>query len=55
MSVSVERLLAIMSQLRDPENGCPWDKAQTYATIAPYTWKRPMRFWTLLSGRILTI
>lgn len=37
MSVSVERLLAIMSQLRDPENGCPWDKAQTYATIAPYT------------------
>ncbi|EMI7479366.1 nucleoside triphosphate pyrophosphohydrolase [Morganella morganii] len=37
MSVSVERLLAIMSQLRDPENGCPWDKAQTYGTIAPYT------------------
>lgn len=24
-------------RLRDPENGCPWDKEQTFATIAPYT------------------
>lgn len=26
-----------MQRLRDPENGCPWDKEQTFATIAPYT------------------
>lgn len=26
-----------MAQLRDPENGCPWDKEQTFSTIAPYT------------------
>lgn len=26
-----------MATLRDPEKGCPWDKKQTYATIAPYT------------------
>ena len=26
-----------MTQLRDPDTGCPWDVAQTYATIAPYT------------------
>jgi nucleoside triphosphate diphosphatase len=30
-------LLALMERLRDPENGCPWDRAQTFATIAPYT------------------
>ena len=33
----IDRLLAIMKRLRDPENGCPWDKEQTFATIAPYT------------------
>jgi MazG family protein len=26
-----------MVRLRDPERGCPWDRAQTFATIAPYT------------------
>jgi ATP diphosphatase len=30
-------LLAIMARLRDRESGCPWDVAQTFATIAPYT------------------
>ena len=31
------RLLDIMARLRDPEDGCPWDRAQSFATIAPYT------------------
>jgi nucleoside triphosphate diphosphatase len=31
------RLIAIMAALRDPVTGCPWDLAQTFATIAPYT------------------
>jgi MazG family protein len=26
-----------MARLRDPETGCPWDREQTFATIAPYT------------------
>ncbi|HKT41652.1 MAG TPA: MazG family protein, partial [Rhodanobacteraceae bacterium] len=26
-----------MARLRDPEHGCPWDVAQTFDTIAPYT------------------
>ena len=30
-------LLAIMARLRDPERGCPWDVAQTFETIVPYT------------------
>lgn len=33
----LDRLLAIMAQLRDPEHGCKWDIAQTFETIAPYT------------------
>lgn len=31
------RLLDIMAALRDPETGCPWDKEQSFRTIAPYT------------------
>ncbi|MFB3128363.1 MAG: nucleoside triphosphate pyrophosphohydrolase, partial [Lysobacteraceae bacterium] len=33
----LERLLAIMARLRDPQGGCPWDLEQNFATIAPYT------------------
>ncbi len=31
------RLLDIMARLREPITGCPWDAAQTFETIAPYT------------------
>ena len=31
------RLIAIMEALRDPQTGCPWDLAQDFTTIAPYT------------------
>jgi ATP diphosphatase len=34
---ALQRLSAIMARLRDPETGCPWDVAQDFATIAPYT------------------
>ncbi len=33
----IRRLLDIMAALRDPVTGCPWDKTQTFETIAPYT------------------
>lgn len=36
-SDSLSRLLSIMQRLRDPQAGCPWDKQQTFASIAPYT------------------
>jgi ATP diphosphatase len=32
----IERLLAIMARLRGSD-GCDWERAQTFATIAPYT------------------
>ncbi|MGP1273950.1 MAG: nucleoside triphosphate pyrophosphohydrolase [Caulobacterales bacterium] len=36
-SSPLERLLAIMARLRDPQTGCPWDVEQDFASIAPYT------------------
>jgi ATP diphosphatase len=32
----IERLVAIMARLRGPD-GCDWDRAQTWASVAPYT------------------
>ena len=40
MSDTVEQLqkiISIMAKLRDPDNGCPWDVQQDFASIAPYT------------------
>jgi ATP diphosphatase len=31
------RLIGIMEALRDPQGSCPWDRAQDFASIAPYT------------------
>ena len=31
------RLLEIMEALRHPQTGCPWDREQDFASIAPYT------------------
>jgi nucleoside triphosphate diphosphatase len=36
-SRDIGRLLEIMAALRTPHSGCPWDLAQNFATIAPYT------------------
>ena len=36
-SRDIDRLLEIMAALRRPETGCPWDLAQNFSTIAPYT------------------
>jgi ATP diphosphatase len=36
MSARMAELLAIMARLRSAD-GCPWDRQQTFASIAPYT------------------
>ena len=36
MSQQLDRLLSIMARLRGPD-GCEWDRAQDFASIAPYT------------------
>ena len=33
----IDDLIGIMARLRDPERGCPWDRVQTFRSIAPYT------------------
>lgn len=35
--MDIDPLLKLMRRLRDPENGCPWDREQSFATIAPFT------------------
>lgn len=35
--MNIEELIQVMARLRDPQQGCPWDREQTFATIAPYT------------------
>ena len=34
---ALSALLQLMARLRDPQHGCPWDREQTFASIAPYT------------------
>src|SRR6185312_9338097 len=34
---SILDLLAVMAALRTPKSGCPWDLAQNFKSIAPYT------------------
>lgn len=33
----ISKLLRIMAALRDPRTGCPWDREQTFRSVAPYT------------------
>lgn len=35
--VKMQKLLHIMEMLRDPVTGCPWDREQTFASIARHT------------------
>ena len=34
---SISALVDVMAALRDPVSGCPWDREQDFASIAPYT------------------
>lgn len=34
---SIEKLIEIMSALRDPKSGCPWDLEQDFQSLIPYT------------------
>ncbi|WP_226998650.1 nucleoside triphosphate pyrophosphohydrolase [Tardibacter chloracetimidivorans] len=36
-AADLQALCEVMRRLRDPENGCPWDVQQDFASIAPYT------------------
>ena len=36
-NASIDKLRWIMTQLRDPETGCPWDMKQDFASITAHT------------------
>ncbi len=36
-AAALTRLLSVMAALRDPVTGCPWDQAQDFDSIVPYT------------------
>ena len=46
---TAEQLLQVIRILRDPENGCPWDKVQTMRPSAKTFWKRPVKRWKPLT------
>ena len=33
----IDKLIKIMTKLRDPKDGCPWDRAQTMESIIPHS------------------
>lgn len=37
MSGAIDKLLALMQRLRDPQSGCPWDRQQTPASLVKHT------------------
>jgi len=39
-----------MARLRDPEQGCPWDRAQTPETIVPYTLEEAYEVGEAIAG-----
>jgi MazG family protein len=47
----IETLLAIMRRLRDPNDGCPWDLEQSFATIAPCTIEEAYEVAGAIEGR----
>ena len=50
---SITTLIKIMVLLRDPENGCPWDKQQTFSSIAPFTIEEAYEVYDAISKRDL--
>ena len=34
--MTFENAVSVIAQLRDPENGCPWDLEQTHSSLAKY-------------------
>jgi ATP diphosphatase len=48
---SLTRLVTIMARLRDPDGGCPWDLAQDFNSIAPYTIEEAYEVAEAIAGR----
>lgn len=40
----LERCIEVVTKLRDPQSGCPWDLAQTHETLLPYLLEEAYEF-----------
>ncbi len=52
---SIEKLRWIMSELRDPETGCPWDIKQTFSSIIPHTIEEECKLSRVLNKSLIRI
>ena len=50
MSDALEHLLQVMRRLRDPHGGCPWDLAQDWQSLAPFTLEEAYEVVDALEG-----
>ena len=50
-SADLTSLINIMKTLRDPENGCPWDIAQDFNSIAPHTIEEAYEVFDAIQSR----
>ena len=49
---AIDRLRQIMVRLRDPAGGCPWDREQDWASIAPHTIEEAYELATERANRL---
>jgi ATP diphosphatase len=52
-SGDITALLAIMEKLRDPVSGCPWDLAQDFQSIVPFTIEEAFEVADAIEGKDL--
>jgi ATP diphosphatase len=52
-SGDITTLLAIMEKLRDPVSGCPWDLAQDFQSIVPFTIEEAFEVADAIEGKDL--
>lgn len=49
----MNELLRVMAQLRDPETGCPWDRAQDSRSLIPYLLEESYEVVEVLEQKVL--
>jgi ATP diphosphatase len=46
----LQALLELMARLRDPQQGCPWDRAQDFSSIVPHTLEEAYELADAIAG-----
>ena len=51
---TMAKLIDVMSRLRDPEHGCPWDLQQDFKSIVTFTVEETYELADAIKPRILS-